>query len=320
MRDAFAVLFFVSVGMLLDPSLLMQSPGLLCAMLAVVMIGKPLAAGMITVALGYPLSSACAIAAALAQVGEFSFMLAVLGKELGIVDDAMTNIVVATAIVSITLNPPMYRLSQPFARWLAQHPQWYRWLQPRDLSTTVTNDSTPPSPAFTHQAVVIGYGPVGRTVCRLLKQNAIQPTVIEMNMDTVRELRAAGIPAIYGDASLRQTLIEAGLPDSTSLVLSASGLQASAEIIRMARDLNPEIKILARANYVRELATLGNAGADAVFAGESEVALALTSAILSALGATYEQIDRERERVRAELIGGAPPASWRLPGLAEATP
>lgn len=159
-----------------------------------------------------------------------------------------------------------------------------------------------PLPTQRYRAVVVGYGPVGQTVTRLLRDNDIEPTVIELNRETVHRLRVAGVAAVYGDASHRETLQGAGVNRAGSLILSSAGMQASAEVIRLARELNPAIRVLARSAYVHEIAPLRQAGAEQVFACEGEVALALTESILRALGATPEQIDRERDRVHADLV------------------
>jgi CPA2 family monovalent cation:H+ antiporter-2 len=153
------------------------------------------------------------------------------------------------------------------------------------------------------RAVVIGYGPVGQTLTRLLQENAIEPTIVEMNLDTVRRLRAMGMTAIYGDANHRQTLEEAQIAQARGLLLSASGLTEAKEIVRTARALNPSIRVLARSAYLRERTELRLIGADEVYAGEGEVALAMAESLLRRFGATPDQIDRERERVRADLFG-----------------
>ena len=293
MRDAFAVLFFVSVGMLFDPAYLVEAPGLVAATLAMVLVGKSLIALGIVALLGYPLRVSLAVAVALAQIGEFSFIVALLGRQLDILPAAGANTLVAAAIVSITLNPLLYRLIDPVTRLAA-----------RDSAPGPNPPERPPRRASHHRAVVVGYGPVGRTVTRLLRENDIEPTVVELNLDTVRRLREEGLRAIYGDASHRDTLNSAGVADAGSLILSASGLSNDEAVIHMARELNPHIQILARSTYVRELPALRRAGAEA-FSGEGEVALALTVALLERLGATPEQIDRERERVHAELLDGA---------------
>jgi CPA2 family monovalent cation:H+ antiporter-2 len=147
---------------------------------------------------------------------------------------------------------------------------------------------------------------VCRTLVRLRRENGIEPAVIEMNLDTVRHLRAQGTHAVYGDAAHRETLHEAGVHRAASLFLTASGLTAPGEVIRVARELNPDIRVLARSAYLRERPDLFKCGADAVFAGEGEIALAMNEAVLRELGATPDQIDRERDRVREELFGVTP--------------
>ena len=153
-----------------------------------------------------------------------------------------------------------------------------------------------------YRAVVVGYGPVGQTVTRLLRDNDIELTIIELNRETVHHLRAAGVSVVYGDANHRETLQDARVERAGSLILSASGMRASAEVIRLARELNPAIRVLVRTAYVHEIPALYQAGAECVFSGEGEVALALTEATLRTLGATPEQIDRERDRVHADLF------------------
>jgi CPA2 family monovalent cation:H+ antiporter-2 len=308
MRDAFAVLFFVSVGMLLDPRSLLGAPWLVAATLGVVVLGKPLAALAIVLLLGHPPRVALAVAVALAQVGEFTFMLAALGSGLGVLPDAATNALVAAAIASITVNPLLYRLVDPAEAWLSRRPRLWRWLGRRAASPAPAAAGTAPGRdperAAGHRAVIVGYGPVGRTVSRLLHDNEIEPTVVEMNLETVRRLREGGVAAVYGDAGHRDTLEEAGVGRAAGLLLTASGLRNAAGIIRLARELNPRARVLVRCSYLREQAALRKAGADEVFSGEGEVALAITESVLLALGATPEQIDRERDRVRDDLFGG----------------
>jgi CPA2 family monovalent cation:H+ antiporter-2 len=301
MRDAFAVLFFVSIGMLFDPAALLAAPGLVAATLAVVLVGKPAAALAIVLFLGYPVRVALAVAVALAQIGEFSFILATLGIQLGVLPDAAMHAIVPVAIASITLNPLLYQFVDRVARWAARRPRLSALARPQPEAPpqAPADQSLPPE----YRAVVVGYGPVGRTVTRLLRANDIEPTVIELNLDTVRRLRDEGVRAVYGDATHRETLKEAGVDQTGSLILSSAGMGGSAEVIRTARELNPDIRVLARSAYVRELDALRRAGAESVFAGEGEVALALTEVLLRRLGATPEQIDRERERVRQELSG-----------------
>lgn len=304
MRDAFAVLFFVSVGMLLDPGALIASPGLLIGALGVVLIGKPLVALLLVWAMKYPFRAALTVAIALAQIGEFSFILATIGRDLGVLTTAATNVLVAASIASIILNPLAYRTIRPIERWLSAHPR---------LGALVNRESTIPSDTNTrgtsrtgdpaHRAVVIGFGPTGRTVVRLLRDNGIAPTVIELNMDAVRALRDDGVDAIYGDATRPETLEAAGIGRAGTLILGSAGMANSADVIRTSRALNPHVKVLARASYLRDVPPLKQAGANSVYSGEGEVALAFIEDILDGLGATPEQIDRERARAHDELSG-----------------
>jgi CPA2 family monovalent cation:H+ antiporter-2 len=311
LRDAFAVLFFVSVGMLFQPGFILQEPGFVAATLAIVLLVKPLVALSIVLGLGYPLRTGLSVAVALGQIGEFSFILAELGRELGILDESATNTLVVAAIASISLNPILYRLVDTLDARAQRRPRLSRWLagRRRDAGPQAATGSTPlsehgPDAALACRAVVVGYGPVGCTVARLLNDNNIKPTIVELNLETVRTLRAAGISAIYGDATHLDSLKEAGVTGAVALVLSASGLHGAREIIRLARELNPRIRVFARASFLREMAELKTAGADATFADEGEVALSIVALLLRQLGATDEQVDRERDRIRDDLFGG----------------
>ncbi len=304
MRDAFAVLFFVSVGMLFDPAHLLAAPGLVVATLGIVIVGKPLAAFVIVRALGHPPRIGLAVAVALAQIGEFSFILASIGADLGILPEEATNSLIAAALVSISVNPVLFRLLGPIeARVRVSRLLSRWWTFPSEPRAAAAGDG---SGAVSSGAIVVGGGPVGRTVARLLSDNGVRPTVIELNLETVRLLRSQGIRAVYGDASHTETLHEAGLADAVALVLSSSTLHSAAEVIRTAKDANPGVRVLARASYLLEVAPLRRAGADAVFAAEGEVALTMTEFVLRMLGATSEQIDRERDRVRGDLFDGPP--------------
>jgi len=304
MRDAFAVLFFVSIGLLFDPAALLDAPGILCATLGIILLGKPAAALALTLICGYSLEVAMGVAVALAQIGEFSFLLASVAREMGVLDTVATNTIIAAAIVSISLNPLLYRAIGPSLRWLEHSKAMRRWRAARPIRSLAlyeTDDAD--ADDARHRAVLVGYGPVGRTVARLLKENDVHTTVIDLNLPTVQALKREGIDAIYGDAGNREVLQAAAIDRAGSFVLSASNVPGANEVIRLARQLNPKIRVLARAVYVNEIAALKSAGADVVFSGEGEVALAFTVAVLGDLGATHDQIDRERERVRRELFG-----------------
>jgi len=321
MRDAFAVLFFVSVGMLFHPTELLKAPLIAFLTLAIVLLGKPLAALVITLLLGYPVRVALAVSVALAQIGEFSFILAAVGRQYNVFSNELTNALVAASIVSISVNPILYRLVRPMETWLSHQPGVWRLLnrfvqQPQTKRPRQYDES----PDAAHRAVVAGYGPVGRTVTRLLRENGITPCIIEMNLETVRQLREDGIDAIYGDASHHETLKSAGVDQSGTLILSVAGVPTAPEVIRLARELNPSIRILVRSNYLREAQHLRDVGASQIHTGEGEVALSMAVAVLNELGATPEQIDRERARVEADLFARYVEPSTRNTEPAAAAP
>jgi CPA2 family monovalent cation:H+ antiporter-2 len=303
MRDAFAVLFFVSVGMLLDPTSLLDSPLLFAGSLAIVLIVNPLTAFAVIWAMRQPFKTALIAAVALAQIGEFSFILSTLGRELGLLTQEATNTLVAASIISIVVNPLLYRAVEPILAWVSRRPALCRVLDRPAFVDSGRAGELRRSESRAHRAVLIGYGPTGRTVARMLKENGIEPTVIEINIDTVRELRQQGVDVVYGDATRPETLTEAGIDGADNLILTSAGMANSTEVIRAAREINPRVRVLGRASYLRDLPSLKHAGADSIYTGEGEVALAFVEDLLSRLGATAEQIDRERARAHDELFG-----------------
>ena len=306
LRDTFAVLFFVSVGMLFNPHHILQVPGICLAALGLVLIAKPLIAASAILLLGYPTRIAFSMAASLSQIGEFSFILANLGGQLGMLSPATGNALVMASILSLMVNPLFFRLVDPAEHWLARRPKLWRLLNrraiqrntPEETNSTDGSTDTPPS----HRAIIVGYGPVGQTLTQLLRKNNIATTIIEMNLETVDHLRSRNIAVMYGDASHSETLKRAGAERAATLILSAPGIATSPDIIRHARELNPDILILAHVGYLKELHTLHHTGANQVFSGEAEVAFAMTTAILRQLGASPDQIDREGDQLRADLL------------------
>ena len=266
------------------------------------MIGKPAAALIIVAVLGYGSNIGLGVAVALAQIGEFSFLLAALGTQIGALPQEAMNPIVAGAIISITLNPLLYGAIPKMNGFLQKHPRLWRLMNAR-ANRGVEDHGGDGATALAHRAIVVGYGPIGQTVVRLLRSRGIVPTVIEMNIDTVRRLRGEGIRAIYGDANHEEVLEQAGINGATSLILSSSGSAAVIEAIRTARRHNPNILIIARADFLAETELMRKAGADEVFSGEGEVALAITDSILSHLGSTPAQLDETRAWIRTKLFG-----------------
>jgi CPA2 family monovalent cation:H+ antiporter-2 len=291
MRDAFAVLFFVSVGMLFNPRTLMEAPLPVAMVLLVVIVGKPLAAFVTVRALGTPMETALPVSAAFSQVGEFSFILGTVARELGLVTDTGWDALVAASIISIALNPTVYAWARRRATPKA------------DLAAAARAERPAIDPK---RSILVGYGPVGRIVHRLLTERGADVTVVDVNLETVRELRDRGVKAVNGDVLRTGTLDEAGIATAASLVLSAD-VDEAAEIVRQARQLNPDLRVLARCAHLRDAAAIRRAGASVVAAGEAEVGVALAEAVTAADALDPVQAAAQRDALRARLYD-APPA------------
>ena len=279
MRDAFAVLFFVSVGMLF-----------IHATLGIVLIGKPLAAFIVVKLFGKPLRMALSVAVALAQIGEFSFILAAMGVSFGVLPKEASSAIIVTAIVSITLNPLLYRRINGAAHWLESKGIGLPRLDENELS----------HPEGAQRIIVVGYGPVGKQLTGILRDNNLDVVVVEMNIDTVRQVSALGEKIIYGDATQREVLLHAGAEEAEGLIISSSSAPAG-EIVEVARAINPNLRILVHTTYLRVAENLKSEGVSAVFSGEREVAVAMTEHLMRDFGATDEQIDRERRKLRERM-------------------
>ncbi len=287
MRDAFAVLFFVSVGMLFDPRSLFQVPLVIAVVLAVVIFVKPVSALLTVRLLGVPLATAIPVGAAFSQVGEFSFILGSVARQLGLVTNAGWNALVAASVISIAVNPYIYRYLRAYSSSLTKQ---------APVSTS-KQEATAPS-----DCILVGFGPVGKIVYRLLTDRGNSVTVIDLNLDTVRKMKADGISTLYGDVLRPGTLEEAGIATASSFILSAD-VEDAAEIVRQARLLNPELNILVRCSHLRDAAALKSAGANVVAAGEAEVGVALAEAVTASDNIDYQAAVEQRDAVRRRLYG-----------------
>ncbi len=294
MRDAFAVLFFVSVGMLFDPFSILNNWPLALATLGIVMIGKPLAALVVVLLLRKPARMALVVAVALAQVGEFSFILADQAiLKWNILPAEASSAIILAAIISITLNPIIFKGISSWTKVLEKYNIGKTPLAGDDCSTNPQPDK--------ERIIIVGYGPLGRTLGRILLANDIDVVVVEMNIDTVKDLKLRKEFAIYGDATQIDVLKHAGAEHASGLIISSSGIPAR-EVVKAAKELNPGIRTIAYSTYLREAEALRNSGASVVFSGEREVAISMAEWLLQDLQATDEQIERERRRIRSELL------------------
>jgi CPA2 family monovalent cation:H+ antiporter-2 len=312
LRDAFAVLFFVSVGMLFEPAFLLREPLLLLAALAVVLVGKPLAALAVVALLGYSTRTALVVALGLAQVGEFSFILGDLARHHGLLSDTGFSLLVACALVSISLNPILFASLDGIEAWLRRRPTLWRLLNAagtRRYAAANAETSAAVARVDPPLAVVVGYGPVGRAVDDALRQAGTRTVVIDLNMDTVAQLNARGCQAIFGDASHASILAQAGLARASHLLVTLPHSVNRTAMIAAARQLNPACRILVRARYLRERAELEQVGTSAVCFEEVEAAVALTRLVLKDLGSDAARIEEHAERVRQEAMRPQPGTS-----------
>ncbi|CCD91472.1 putative potassium efflux transporter (ybaL) [Bradyrhizobium sp. ORS 375] len=265
LRDAFAVLFFVSAGMLFDPSSIIREPWPLLATLFIILFGKSLAAFLIVVAFRHPVSTALTISASLAQIGEFSFILAEIGGATNLLPKAGRDLILAGAIISIMLNPLMFAALD--------------WLLPRLERRRADVAAAPaPKPAeipvtpLTEHTIVVGYGRVGRLVGEALQQRGHAFLAVETSEDILKQLNDAGIETITGNAA-RSNVLRATNPTAAhALVIAIPEAFEAGQIVEQARAANPALHIVARAHSDAEVEHLKSLGADRVIMGEREIA------------------------------------------------
>jgi CPA2 family monovalent cation:H+ antiporter-2 len=295
LRDAFAVLFFVSVGMLLDPAYVVENPLSVVAVVALIIVGKSIAAIGIVALLGYPLRTGLTVGAGLAQVGEFSFILATAGVGLAILPEEAYQLIVAGALISITLNPLLFAAVDPLDAWLKARPQLRRRLDRGGgrLARPVAGDE----PMSGH-AVICGWGRVGRTVARALDDRGFGYVVVEEHRRTVESLRARGIRALYGDIADADLLEHAGLRQARVLVFAAYDPPAAEFAVEHARRVNPRIEVIARVETPEEAKRLLDLGASQTVEGERELGVQMARYTLRRFGVTSREVEAITQGLR----------------------
>jgi len=309
MRDAFAVLFFVSVGMLFDPQAIIKEPRLLFGLLGIIIFATPLTAFLIIWSLRYSVRTAITVALALTQIGEFSFLLANEAMARGLLSADAQSLLVACALISIAANPPLFRAITRLEKWLRRKERIWRILSQRasykelmlhkeeQLRLSVPGQK----PVTKSRAVIVGYGPVGQTASRILKNFDIPLLIIDLNLDTVRNLIESGQAAIYGDASQRDILKAAGVQKADYLLVTIPDILARTTVIVTARELNPEIHVFTRARYLKEQAWLEEMGATDICIEEAETAIGCAILLLREVGADGNRIQKEIQEIRRAL-------------------
>ena len=282
LRDAFAVLFFVSVGMLFDPNVLVREPLAVLAVAAIIMIGKTLAAIVLVLLLRYPLNTALTVGASLAQIGEFSFILAGLGVEYKLLPEEGQNLILGGALISIALNPAVFGVVEPARRWIRARSELARRLEHRADPLAQLPDSVDAA-LLTGHVTIVGYGRVGRRIAAALAERNIPYTVAEQNREIVERLREQDVHAVSGDAADPAVLIQAHVARAAMLVIATAETIGVRKMIDVARKLNPKIKVVLRTHSEDEAKLLRDEHAGMVFLGEHELARAMTRHVVDTM-------------------------------------
>jgi len=280
LRDAFSVLFFVSVGMLFDPRVIVQNPSGVVAVLAIIIVGKSLAAMAVVLLFRYPLNTALIISASLAQVGEFSFILATMGVSLKLLPKEAQSLVVAGALISIALNPLLFSVLSPLKKWLSARSELARRLDLRD-DPLAALPATTEQKYLAQQVILVGFGRVGRRIAKALGERGIPFVVAEQNRERVEQLRAKNIAAVFGDATDPMVLVQAHVAKASMLIVAIPDTVGVRGILSTARQLNPHIRAVVRLHNEAEARLFEREQLATVFLGERELARAMVEHILS---------------------------------------
>ena len=279
LRDAFSVLFFVSVGMVFNPAILIEQPVRVLGVIAIIILGNSLTSLVLIIALRYPLNTALLVAASLGQVGEFSVILAGLGLSLGLLPSEGMSLILAGVLISIALNSFLFTATQPFRRWVLKHSELARRLERRQDPYAELPMSTARK-YLEGQVVLVGFGRVGSRIGKVLDARGIPYVVAEQNRELVEDLRKNGIVAVSGNAADPAVLIQAHIADAAMLVVATPDTINFRQMVNTARALNPDIEILLRTHNEDESALLRKEEIGTVFFGEEELAKGMVSHVL----------------------------------------
>jgi len=284
LRDAFSVLFFVSVGMLFDPMVLVNNPLHVLGVVLVIVFGKSLAAFVLVLVLRYPLNTALTVSASLAQIGEFSFILAALGMSLGLLPQLGQNLILAGAIISIAVNPLLFTAIEPVQRWLrAQSSLARKFERPDDPLAALPMQT--PHEKLSGQVVLVGFGRVGRRIADDLTARGVHFVLAEQNRELVEAARERGIPAVVGNAAEPVVLIQAHIARAAMLVIATPDTFDVRKMIETAKALNPSVQCAVKTHNAEEAELLRKETGGRVFVGEEELAGSMTRHVLDTLRA-----------------------------------
>ncbi|MDY0761290.1 cation:proton antiporter [Acinetobacter pittii] len=287
LREIFSILFFVSVGMLFDPHILVESPLHILAVIAIIMVGKTLAAMALVLFFRYPINTALTVGASLAQIGEFSFILATLGVSLGLLSLEAQNLILAGALFSITLNSFIFSAIEPVQRWIRERSHLARLLERSGDPLAMLPDEVDQA-YLSDQVVIVGYGGVGRRITENLINENIKVVIAEENREIVEKLRNANIAAVSGVATEPSVLIQAHIMHARLLVISPMDILDIHRIVAIAKQLNPQIQVLICAESKEEAAVIRDENIGEVFYAKEEMAKNMSHHILSQIELAHQ--------------------------------
>lgn len=293
-RESFAVLFFVSIGMLVNPSYLLNNIGSILALTALIILGKALVTLLMGAVLPWSALTTLVLAAGLSQIGEFSFILGQEGLSLGLLERDQYSLILAGALLSITLNTPIFRLIHPMEKWLQRFPVTWKLLNRHFVLPAHEEES------FKEHVVIVGYGRVGRHIVSLLQELRVPHLVVEADAQRVEELNQRGIFTLFGDAANSEVLTHSGLRRARALVVAGPDEASSELVVAAARDLAPELPIIARASTEDGIDRLAKLGAQDVIHPELEGGLEIVRHTLLQLGFPSQEIYRYTDAVRRD--------------------
>ncbi|MDQ9949923.1 MULTISPECIES: cation:proton antiporter [Acinetobacter] len=287
LREIFSILFFVSVGMLFDPHILVESPLHILAVIAIIMVGKTLAAMALVLFFRYPINTALTVGASLAQIGEFSFILATLGVSLSLLSLEAQNLILAGALFSITLNSFIFSAIEPVQRWIRERSHLARLLERSGDPLAMLPDEVDQA-YLRDQVVIVGYGGVGRRITENLINENIKVVIAEENREIVEKLRNANIAAVSGVATEPSVLIQAHIMHARLLVISPMDILDIHRIVAIAKQLNPQIQVLICAESKEEAAVIRDENIGEVFYAKEEMAKNMSHHILNQIELAHQ--------------------------------
>jgi len=290
-KDAFLCIFFVSVGMLLDPGFVMANPEILVLLVVLVLGVNAIICTAVVRLFKYPLRVAIFAGAALSQIGEFSFVLAQMGKSLNLIGDYLYQLTLAGTVMTMVLTPQLFKLGRALPDWLMK-------LGVPERIFHGKSDEALDDVHMDNHVIICGYGPVGQHVSQVLQENAIPYLVLDLSASRIRRLQEEGVPAYFGDSSSSEVLLHAGVKRARAVVVTYADPHAARRTVSLAKSLQPIALVLARTRLPEDIAELRRLGADRVIEEEFEVSLEMASWTMRALGASWLAVETEKAAIQ----------------------